>query len=178
VHTDKDVITADRIIVAAGAWSIRITKQLGDRIPLETQRGYHMELPSPGIMPRIGLQSEERKFTITPMEGGLRLAGTAEFAGLDAAPDYRRARVLLDHTRIFFPDIDAADAREWMGHRPTTPDSLPVIGPSTRHENVYYAFGHGHTGLSGSAMTGRLIADLIAKRQPSIDPSPYRVSRF
>ena len=178
VRSSEGSDTADLVVIAAGAWSARLTRQLGDAVPLETQRGYHLELPTPGVSLRIGLQSHERNFTITPMENGLRMAGTAEFAGLDAPPDYRRARMLYDHTKRFFPDLRDDDAREWMGHRPTTPDSLPVVDRASRHANVYYAFGHGHTGLSGSPMTGKLIADMVAGREPSIDPTPYRLSRF
>lgn len=176
--TDGEPLPAERVVIAAGAWSERLTRQLGDRIPLETQRGYHLELPDPGLSLRIGMQHAERKFTITPMENGLRLAGTAEFAGLDAAPDYLRARALLEHAARILPGLRDGDARQWMGHRPCTPDSLPIIGRASRFANVYYAFGHGHTGLSGSPMTGRLIADMIAGRPPSIDPSPFRVGRF
>ncbi|MBL25462.1 MAG: hypothetical protein CMM48_16380 [Rhodospirillaceae bacterium] len=174
-------LSPDHIVLSAGAWSANLAAQLGDRIPLESQRGYHLELTQPGAMPKIGLQSVERKFTITPMESGLRLAGTAEFAGLDAGPDYRRADVLFEHAKKLLPDItrhaDGGD-RHWMGHRPCIPDSLPVIDRATNANNVHYAFGHGHTGMSGSPMTGKLVSDLVAGRPTGIDTDPFRLSRF
>jgi len=178
IETDLGVLLADHVVVAAGAWSVRLARRLGDRIPLETQRGYHLELPDPGLSLRIGMQSAERKFTITPMEDGLRLAGTAEFAGLDAPPDYRRAQALFGHASRLLPGLKEAGARHWMGHRPCTPDSLPVIDRASRHANVHYAFGHGHTGLSGSPMTGKLIAEMVAGRATSIDATPFRLGRF
>jgi D-amino-acid dehydrogenase len=178
VDTNRGPLLADHVVVAAGAWSARLARDIGDRIPLETQRGYHLELPEPGLSLRIGMQSVERKFTITPMEDGLRLAGTAEFAGLDAAPDYRRARALFGHASRLLPGLKDEGARQWMGHRPCTPDSLPVIDRATRHANVHYAFGHGHTGLSGAPMTGQLIAEMVAGRATSIDAAAFRLGRF
>jgi len=178
VDTNRGPLLADHVVIAAGAWSVRMARRIGDHIPLETQRGYHLELPEPGLSLRIGMQSAERKFTITPMADGIRLAGTAEFAGLDAAPDYRRARALYGHATRLLPGLKDAGARQWMGHRPCTPDSLPIIDRSSRHANVHYAFGHGHTGLSGSPMTGKLIAEMVAGRKTSIDPRPFRLDRF
>jgi glycine/D-amino acid oxidase-like deaminating enzyme len=178
VHTATETLHPDQLVIAAGAWSANLAIQLGDNIPLESQRGYHLELTDPGAKPKIGLQSVERKFTITPMESGLRLAGTAEFAGLDALPDYHRADILFDHAKSLLPGIKRGDDRRWMGHRPCIPDSLPVIGPATKVKNVHYAFGHGHTGMSGSPMTGKLIADMLAGRTPTIDVSPFRATRF
>ena len=112
------------------------------------------------------------------MDEGLRLAGTSEFAGLDAAPDYRRAEVLRRQARDLFPDANIDDYSQWMGPRPSLPDSLPVIGASKRHAGIYYAFGHQHVGLTCAPKTGRLIADLVAGRTPNIDLAPYRVDRF
>jgi glycine/D-amino acid oxidase-like deaminating enzyme len=178
VHTATQTHSPSHVVIAAGAWSATLATQLGDKVPLESQRGYHLELTEPGIMPKIGLQSVERKFTITPMEGGLRLAGTAEFAGLDAEPNYQRADVLFDHANKLLPGMTRSDDRRWMGHRPCIPDSLPVIGPANHVSNVHYAFGHGHTGMSGSPMTGKLISDMIAGRTPSIDAAPFRLTRF
>ena len=115
---------------------------------------------------------------MTPMEGRLRLAGTAEFAGINAEPDYQRADVLFDHAKKLLPGITRSDDRRWMGHRPCIPDSLPVIGPAKYVANVHYAFGHGHTGMSGSPMTGKLISEMIAERSLSIDATPFGLSRF
>ncbi|MBO42927.1 MAG: hypothetical protein CMM28_04310 [Rhodospirillaceae bacterium] len=178
VHAETQTFTPSHLVVAAGAWSAALAIQLGDKVPLESQRGYHLELTEPHIMPKIGLQSVERKFTMTPMEGRLRLAGTAEFAGINAEPDYQRANVLFDHAKKLLPGITRSDDRRWMGHRPCIPDSLPVIGPAKHVTNVHYAFGHGHTGMSGSPMTGKLISDMIAERSLSIDATPFLLSRF
>jgi D-amino-acid dehydrogenase len=114
----------------------------------------------------------------TPMEMGIRFAGTVELAGLDAEPDWRRAQVLLEQGRMMYPDLRDAKVTQWMGHRPCTPDTIPVISRSPHHGRVHYAFGHGHTGLSGASTTGRVIADLVAGRKPAIDVSPFRVDRF
>jgi D-amino-acid dehydrogenase len=120
----------------------------------------------------------EHKFFITPMEMGLRIAGQTEFAGIHAEPNYARADILAKHMQRVFPGISEADATKWMGRRPSMPDSLPVIGRSTRYANAYYAFGHGHVGLCSGAPTARIIADLIAGRTPAVDVAPYSPARF
>jgi D-amino-acid dehydrogenase len=130
-----------------------------------------VELPLPVFFP-------EFKFFVTPMEMGLRIAGQTEFAGVDAEPNYARADVLAKHTQRILPGISTADTTQWMGRRPSLPDSMPVIGRATKFANVYYAFGHGHVGLVGGAPTGRIISDLVSERTPSIDVSPFRVERF
>jgi D-amino-acid dehydrogenase len=182
VRGDSGVHRADKIILAAGAWSKHLAKQLGDSVPLDTERGYHVVLRDPEIMPRRPVSSADGKFFATPMEMGLRVAGTVEFAGLDAPPDWRRSRMLLRQAQDMFPALarDIGDERisQWMGFRPSMPDSLPVIGPSRRHRNVLHAFGHGHVGLIGGAMTGRIIAALVDGVAPPIDIAPFKVERF
>lgn len=178
LRTDAGDIDVDRLVVAAGAWSHLLARRLGSKVPLETQRGYHVTVANAGITPRLNVMWAERKFMATPMVPGLRFAGTVEFAGLDAPPDYRRARALLAHGTEMYPGIDARDVSEWMGHRPSLPDTIPVIGRSPHFKTVFYAFGHGHTGLSGASMTGRVIADLVAGREPPIAVAPFRVDRF
>ena len=115
---------------------------------------------------------------INPMAMGLRLAGSVEFAGLKAPPNYERAGVLLAKGRDLFPHLDTSKTTEWMGHRPCLPDSLPVIGPAPGMENAWLAFGHGHVGMCGGASTGREIANLVAGRQPQVDLEPFRADRF
>ena len=170
----------DRVIVAAGAWSAGFTRQMGDRVCLDTERGYHISfgpgserlLNGPVVFP-------SREFVLSPMQDGLRLVSGDELAGLTAAPDYRRIEALLPQAVEVLPALaDWQTGNRWMGHRPSTPDSLPVIGRSTRNRNVIYAFGHGHLGVTLSATTARLMADLIADRPPAIDLHPYRASRF
>ena len=168
----------DQLVIAAGAWSHMLARQLGDRVPLESHRGYHVTLPEPGIRPRRLVLYAPEHFVITPMEMGVRVAGTVEIAGLEAPPDYARARVLVRKARRIYPALDDTGGIEWMGHRPATPDSLPVIGRARRFGNVSYAFGHGHLGLTFGPVTGQLIAELAAGRTPTVDLHPYRVDRF
>ncbi len=109
---------------------------------------------------------------------GVRSAGTAEFAGLDAAPDYRRARVFKDHTKALLPNLNTESTEEWMGTRPSSPDSVPYIGPLPGHPRFFCGFGHGHLGLTGAPMTGRMLAALVAEEPLNVDMAPYRLNRF
>ena len=178
VHTDAGSIDADAVVVAAGAHSKPLAAQLGSDVPLETERGYHAMLATPSVTPRIPIASGEGKYFVTPMEEGLRIAGTVELAGLDAPPDYRRADVLVDKAKRLLPGLTASSIERWMGHRPSLPDSLPVIDRSVRAANAFFAFGHGHVGLAGSAPTGEIVADLVEGRTPFIDVSPFSAARF
>jgi D-amino-acid dehydrogenase len=175
---DHHVEPASAVVIAAGAWSHRLARLLGDRIPLETERGYHVMLPKPGVTPRHGMSYVARGFAISPMEQGLRLAGTVEFAGLDAPPNWARARRLMDVAQEILPGLRTEGATFWMGHRPALPDSLPVIDRAAAAGNVVYGFGHGHMGLSWGATTGRLVAGLIGERSTNFDLSPFRAGRF
>jgi D-amino-acid dehydrogenase len=178
LETDAGRRPVDRVVIATGAWSGALTRQLGHPVPLESERGYHVTVADPGVTTRIQAMWVRRKFVATPMEMGMRFAGTVELAGLDAPPDERRAQVLLEHGRQMVPGLSTARVSTWMGHRPGLPDSLPVIGRSPRFANTYFAFGHGHTGLIAGATTGRIIAALIAERPPPVDVTPYRIDRF
>jgi D-amino-acid dehydrogenase len=178
VMTNTANRNADRVVVAAGAWSAQLLTPLGINLPLETERGYHAMLLAPNVTPAIPISSKTRAFFMTPMEDGLRIAGTVEIAGLDAPPDERRAKILVDHARRLFPGLQAGEVRYWMGFRPSTPDSLPILGPVERHAGLYLAFGHGHFGMSGGPPSGRLLARLITGQSPGIDPAPYDARRF
>jgi D-amino-acid dehydrogenase len=173
-----DTIEADQIVVAAGAWSNALAQQLDYRVPLIAERGYHSQIGNPGLELKYPVMSLTRHFVMTPLEGGLRVAGTAEFAALDAKPDYRRAKVLLELAGQYLDGLKTSDVTEWMGQRPAMPDSLPVISVSPRHPNVFYAFGHGHYGLTQGPTTGRIIADMVLGNEPSIDLAPFRMDRF
>ena len=168
----------DGLVVAAGAWSHRLSRRLGSRVPLEAERGYHVTIADPGAGPRRPVGLPGAGIIATPMEMGLRAAGTDEFATVDAPPDYRRAKVILGHVKKMFPAINSGAATEWMGCRPSLPDSLPVIGRSPHFANVHYAFGHGHLGLTEGSISGKLVAEMIAGRPTSIDTAPYRIDRF
>ncbi len=178
LQTDAGTLPVEELVIAAGAWSHRLTSRLGHKVPLESQRGYHAMLSAPNVGPRRNVQWTERKFIATPMEQGVRFAGTVELAGLDAAPDYRRADILLAQGRDMFPGLQGGDVSRWMGHRPCIPDSVPVIGRSPKHRNVTFAFGHGHIGLICASTTGKLVAELVTGAKPSLDPTPYRIDRF
>ena len=169
---------ADEIVIAAGAWSRQLLDPLGIRVPLEAERGYHATLPSPGIAIKTTITNKTRAFGVTPMEHGLRVAGTVEIAGLHAPPDERRARVLLDNIRSMFPGVDVRDHRFWMGFRPSTPDSLPILGEAPGRPGLFLAFGHGHFGMTGGPPSGRLVARLINRQDPGLDPAPYAPTRF
>jgi D-amino-acid dehydrogenase len=139
-------------------------------------------IADPEVMPRIPTADADGKFVATPMELGLRFAGTVELAGLAAPPDWRRARMLLEQGRRMLPGLAASYPEErisvWMGHRPSMPDSLPVLGPSSASPDVIHAFGHGHVGMTAAPMTGRVVADLVSGRPSPIDISPFAASRF
>lgn len=178
LKTDAETARFDRVVIAGGAWSGALLRPLGARVPLESLRGYHAVLRRAGRMPRMAIRFTAAKIMATPMAMGLRIGGTIEIAGLAAPPRPGRAKALAALGARLFVDTDPNDITEWMGHRPGTPDSVPVIGPLTRHPAVVCAFGHGQTGLTGGASTGRLVADHIARRAPAVDPSPYLPARF
>jgi D-amino-acid dehydrogenase len=176
--TAQGNIAVETLVICAGSHSNEFTAKLGDRVPLEAERGYHVTYSDPGVALPMPVFMPEYKFFITPMEMGLRIAGQSEIAGIATPPDYRRADILAKHMQRVFPQISTADTTQWMGRRPSMPDSLPVIGRATRYANTYYAFGHGHVGLCSGAPTGRIVADLIGGRDPGIDMAPYRPDRF
>ncbi len=173
-------ISLDRLVVCAGAYSHLLAKQLGDHALLEAERGYHIVLPNSGVSVSRSITYARTPGAATPMEMGLRLAGTDEFAGLDAAPNYKRADALYKVFKQIFPNLIEPDeqATRWMGRRPGTPDSLPVIGPSPRISNVWYGFGHGHMGLTWGPTTGRLLAEMISGKPQNIDMTAFRIDRF
>jgi D-amino-acid dehydrogenase len=171
-------VVADRIVVAAGAWSGSLARQMGDRVPLESERGYNVTLPHSGIALRRQLIFAERKFVATPLSCGLRIGGAAEFGGLNAPANFQRSRALSELARRYLPGLRIEGGTNWAGHRPATPDSLPVIGPSAHQPNVFYAFGHGHLGLTQAATTGRLVCGLIHQAPQPIDLRPYGIARF
>ena len=168
---------ARRVIVAAGAHSRALARQAGDRVPLDTERGYHLEWDM--VQPRLTRPTcpTTRGFYLCPMSGRLRVAGTVELGGLTAPPSPHRIARLLEGARAIFPDL-GEPARSWMGFRPSLPDSLPVIGPSRGGAEVIHAFGHGHIGLTLAPITARIVADLVAGRAPEMDIAPYLPSRF
>ena len=170
--------TVDKLVLAAGAWSGKLAKKLSASAPLETQRGYHVTFADPQIDVRRTVMWNKRSVFVNPMQPGLRIAGTVELAGLNAAPNYARADRLMEIARQMFPDLNTASPSKWMGHRPCLPDSLPVIDRSPRYKNTFLAFGHQHVGICSGAPTGRQIARLVAGKPATIDLSPFSIGRF
>jgi D-amino-acid dehydrogenase len=176
--TDQGRLPVETLVICAGAHSNEFTRKLGDALPLETQRGYHATFEEPTVTLTRPISVAERKFFVTPMEMGLRVAGSVELAGLAPPPNYARADVLQAQVEKVIPELSAKHVSKWMGHRPCMPDSLPVIGRATKFKNVVYAFGHGHVGLCSAAPTAGLVAEIIGGRPTNIDIAPYRPDRF
>jgi D-amino-acid dehydrogenase len=166
------------LIVCAGAWSHLLARQAGDAVPLETERGYNTTLPVDAFDVKRQLIFSGHGFVITPLSTGLRIGGAVELAGLKRPPNFARSRAMLEKARRFLPGLRTEGGREWMGYRPSLPDSLPVIGRSRAADNVLYAFGHGHLGLTQAAATGRLIRDLVLGQSLPLDLAPFSPQRF
>jgi D-amino-acid dehydrogenase len=175
---DGRSLEVERLVIAAGAWSSKLVEQLGSRAPLESHRGYHVTIPGSPITPQRLVLYPRQGFVVVPMEMGIRVAGTVEIAGLEAPPNYKRAQALVRKAKHIYPALDGLTGEEWMGHRPALPDSLPVIGRSPVVKNAFFAFGHGHLGLTFGATTGRMIAELAVGSPPSLDLQPFRIDRF
>ncbi|MFC3532110.1 NAD(P)/FAD-dependent oxidoreductase [Vogesella facilis] len=172
-------LDADCVVIACGVWSDRFAQQHHCRLPLESERGYHVTLPNAGVALHHFIQCASESFVILPMaNGGLRLAGTVELAHRDAAPNWQRAHILIDKARRIVGDVDTRDMQVWMGNRPSLPDTIPVIGPAPDSPGLYFATGHGHLGLTLAATTGALLAEQICALAPSLDAAPFRPDRF
>jgi D-amino-acid dehydrogenase len=182
IETTAGRIEADTAVLAAGAHSKALAIQAGDKVPLETERGYHVMIRNPAIVPRVPTTDSDNKFVVTPMQFGVRVAGTVELAGLQAAPNWKRSEILVKRIGSLFPALGRNytmnEMSYWMGHRPSLPDSLPVMGRSKRSADVIYAFGHQHVGMTAAPYTGVVIADLISGRPLPIDLTPFRAGRF
>ena len=169
------------VFITAGAYSKTLAKQLGSSVPLDTERGYSVDLPSPGIELKRPLLFAGRAFAATSMSDGLRLAGTVEFAGLKAAPNYQRAHNLARQAAYLFPRLNAPEGQNegipWMGFRPSVPDTVPVISASPHFDNAFFGFGHGHLGLTQAAVTGAMLAALAVGEDCPLAISPFRVDR-
>lgn len=177
VHAPDLRLRARHAVLAAGAHSRMLAAQAGDRVPLDTERGYHVEWDMD--LPRLTRPTSPtaRGFYLCPMAGRLRVVGTVELGGLTAPPSPHRIARLVEGARTIFPDL-GAPSRDWMGLRPSMPDSLPVLGPSQGGAEVIHAFGHGHLGVTLAPVTARTVAALVAGRDPGISLAPYRPGRF
>ena len=171
-------LAADTVVLAAGAVTGRLAGMLDEPIPLETERGYHTQIRAPGLTLNHSIICPAKAFMVSPTGGGIRIGGTVEMAGLDAPPDWRRARITVKRARGILPGLRVEDTSEWMGHRPSMPDTVPVISASAKVPGVFYATGHGHLGMTHGATTAILMSDLITGAEPEIDMTPYRIDRF
>ncbi len=182
VLTDSGEIACDHAVIAAGIGSKALARSAGDRIPLEAERGYHVELTGAAPEMAIPVMPQDLKVAVVRTRTGLRVAGQVEFALAGAEPDWRRAEILRRAALSCFPELGGTPAAEkitrWQGNRPSTPDGLPVIGRASGLRGVVHAFGHGHIGLHSAPMTARLVAGIITGEPPAIDPAPFRPDRF
>lgn len=169
VVTDSGTISCDRAVIAAGVHSKQLSEMAGNQVPLESERGYHVVVPDDIAKGSMPIMPGDGKMGNNPTIHGLRIAGQVELASTDTIPDWGRADILLRHARRTYPalagDFDESRIDRWMGHRPSTPDGLPVIGPSRRTADIILAFGHGHVGLASGPISGRLVADIIDRRR-------------
>ena len=167
-----------RVVLAAGAYSHHLARTAGVRIPLETERGYNTTLPPDAFDLRVQITFEGHGFVVSKLTSGLRVGGAVELGGLDLPPNFARADAMLAKAARFLPGLRTSGGTQWMGFRPSLPDSLPAIGPLPGRPDVICAFGHGHLGLTQSAGTAELVADLLTGRTPSLDMNPFAPARF
>jgi len=175
---DGSRLTARKVVVASGAWSRALTAPLGDLIPLDTERGYNTTLPAGAFDLRRQLVFPGHGFVVTPLSTGIRIGGAVELGGLSLPPNFKRSEAMLTKAARFMPGLKTEGGKQWMGFRPSLPDSLPAIGRSRPSPHILYAFGHGHLGLTQSAATGKLIAELVTGATPSINLVPFSPQRF
>ena len=177
VKTNQDAYKFDKAVIACGAFSKKLTDQVDEKIPLDTERGYHVHFKNHDHLLSRPVIFLNRGFGITPMEQGLRVVGTVEFGGLNNPLSKKRIQNLINNAKYLFPELGKHED-EWLGFRPTLPDFLPVIGPSKNHKNLFYSFGHHHLGWTLGAISGKIISKMISGEKTNLDLEPYYSSRF
>ena len=178
IVTDRGPLEVETVVIAAGVWSRPLAKQLGTSVPLEAERGYHVMFANQDFALKRALVSADRNVSLAHMHEGIRATGVAEFAAPDAPPDMRNAEMVKRQAMALVPGLKGEPASQWMGPRPSHPDSKPVIGRSPRHKNVFFAFGHDHLGLTMAGITGKLVAELATGQPTTVDLAPFRPDRF
>ena len=178
VKIESDSLIANKIVVATGAWSKKILKKFKIKMPLESERGYHVEYVEPNFYPKVPMMLTSKKFVITPMDGRIRVAGLVEFAGLKALKRKPPLNLLKNNIKDLFPNLKCKEKIEWLGHRPALVDSLPMLGYLDKNKQILVAFGHQHLGLTAGAKTGRIVSDLIIGNDIKLKISNYRPNRF
>jgi len=176
--TDGRTVRARKVVLAAGAFSHQVARSLGENIPLETERGYNTTLPADAFDLRTQVTFGGHGFVVTRLSTGIRVGGAVELGGLKLPPNFRRSEAMLERARAFLPGLKPEGGVQWMGFRPSLPDSLPAIGRARATRDVVYAFGHGHLGLTQSAGTARLVADLLTDGKTAIDIASFSPQRF
>jgi len=177
IKTDTKFYTFEKAVIACGAFSKKLTDQVYEKIPLDTERGYHVHFKGYDHLLSRPIIFLNRGFGITPMEQGLRVVGTVEFGGLNNPPSKKRIQNLINSARYLFPELKEHED-EWLGFRPTLPDFLPVIGPSKNYKNLFYSFGHHHLGWTLGGISGKIVAGLVAGENTNLDLDPYNTKRF
>lgn len=178
ILTEGGAHPCDAVLLATGAWSKPLAKMLGANIPLDTERGYHVRFQNAGVDLKIPVISGDFRFGVSNLASGFRVAGTAELASVHAAPNFARADRLIGLGKRMFPDLNVSEVDRWMGCRPSTPDSLPVISKAPQFENAFFAFGHGHLGLTMAGLTSEFVLDLVEGNEPGQDISDLHCDRF
>ena len=179
IKTELKSYNFDKAVIACGAFSKKLTDQVDENIPLDTERGYHVHFKGHDHLLSRPVIFLNRGFGITPMEQGLRVVGTVEFGGLKNPPSKKRILNLVNNAKYLFPQLKEKEYQdEWLGFRPTLPDFLPVLGPSKNHKNLFYSFGHHHLGWTLGAISGKIISSMIAEENTNLDLSPYNSARF
>jgi len=177
IKTESKKYTFEKSVIACGAFSKKLTDQLGENIPLDTERGYHVHFKGMDHLLSRAVINLDRGFGLTPMNQGMRSVGTVELGGLNNPPSKKRIEYIISCAKELLPELDKHDD-EWLGFRPTLPDFLPVIGPSLKNKNIVYAFGHHHLGWTLGAITGKVVSGIVAEEKTNLDLSPYNSSRF
>ena len=178
IIVDGELKPVERVVIAAGAASGALSADLGTRLPVEAERGYHITIADPGVAPRMPVTHTDAKFACSPMNVGLRLAGTAEFSGIDTPPNWQRAELLKLQAQRMFPGVRLDQVTRWTGYRPSMPDGLPALGVAPNYANAYFAFGNSHFGMSAGPVMGKVVAEIVAGRKPGIDITPFSPTRF
>jgi D-amino-acid dehydrogenase len=178
IITEWGAMLVDLVVIAAGVWSRPLAAELGTYVPLEAERGYHVMFGAQDFALQRAIVSADRNVSVAHMVDGIRATGIAEFAEPDAPPNMANARLVRRHAQALMPGLKGEPVSQWMGPRPSHPDSKPVIGRSPRHPNVFFAFGHDHLGLTMAGITGKLVAELALGLPPSVDLAPFRPDRF
>ena len=177
LRTENEVFKFEKSVIASGAFSKKLTDQLGENIPLDTERGYHVHFKGKDNLISRPVIFLDRGFGMTPMRQGLRAVGTVELGGLENPPSKKRIEYVIKCAKELLPQLGEHED-EWLGFRPTLPDFLPILGPSLKNKNIIYAFGHQHLGWTLGAITGKIISGIVAGEKTNLDLSPYSSKRF